>query len=475
MELFYNVIFFLVFVIHQLSAQQPEAATTNGKVAIQQPMAKSADLQQQPEPRGHSMFPASSPGQQSAGPQRSSNVPADMNQAFGAERSTFNHNMARLGGTNGGNIPFPGQEAAREPSREPSRSSQRQSQSQGRLPTGADRASSSPARSFNEGSNSRSPISMNMERPSMNEPGFNLDFRGGPSPFGPRQMDFALLPSQQSLLTAASLRNLEQALQARAALSVMGLGMGPRAFDFRPNGNTDFAASQTDPVATYNRPLYPSPRQDSGVYRGYDLMVPQFRRPDMAGPGPEPYAAQFPFASSESGLYAGPEPSPKAALAYPKPLKAIVVLTSQFGITGIFNFSQTAVDQPVEIIGRVNGLRPGDHGIHIHSFGDLSRGCETAGPHFNPEGNHHGSPDDVQYQAHAGDLGNIYVPDYGAADFSITTPLISLYPPAPTLVVGRTLVIHEKPDDLGRGGDQTSRETGNSGARLACGIIGVSH
>jgi len=177
------------------------------------------------------------------------------------------------------------------------------------------------------------------------------------------------------------------------------------------------------------------------------------------------YGAQFPFAID-----------PKlAAVGFAKPLKALVYLSSQFGVTGIFNFSQTAVDQPVEITGRVAGLRPGDHGIHIHTLGDLSRSCDSAGSHFNPEGVHHGSPDDAHNLPHAGDLGNIFAGDYGPADFAIATSLISLYPPSPTLILGRTLVIHEKPDDLGRGGDQQSRETGNSGSRIACGIIGVTH
>ena len=154
LEYFQNILFFLVFIFRHVAAQQPEAATTNAKVAVQQPVAKSADLQQQPDPRAQPMFPGTAPGQ-SGSPQRSSNNPQDMNLAFNAERSSFNHNMARLGGSNGGNNPFPGSE--------PSRAPQRQSQSPSRVPTGADRAPSS-SRVFSEGSHSRSPVSMNMEQ-----------------------------------------------------------------------------------------------------------------------------------------------------------------------------------------------------------------------------------------------------------------------------------------------------------------------
>ncbi|OQV24730.1 putative Superoxide dismutase (Cu-Zn) 1 [Hypsibius exemplaris] len=305
--------------------------------------------------------------------------------------------------------------------------------------------------------------------------GLNMD--GGPSN---RPFEFNNMMAGQALLGAANLRQLEHALQARAQF-MGGGGMG-RGFGF-PSGAgpaaLELAASQLDPIAAaFVRPFFPTPRQDSGLGPSpygpsaainYDASVPQYRRP---GGDPQPdsqYAAQFPFASAPY------DPKQLAPVGYAKPLKAVVVLSSQFGITGVFNLSQSGVDQPVEITGRVNGLRPGDHGIHIHSLGDVSKSCESAGSHFNPEGVSHGSPDDVHSPPHAGDLGNIYAGDYGPAVFILSTPLISLYPPAPTLVIGRTLVIHEKPDDLGRGGDQQSRETGNAGARIACGIIGVSH
>ena len=72
----------------------------------------------------------------------------------------------------------------------------------------------------------------------------------------------------------------------------------------------------------------------------------------------------------------------------------------------------------------------------------------------------------------AGDLGNIEANDNGVAKVDIKDSHISLS--GPLSVVGRSLVVHEDPDDLGQGGHELSKTTGNAGGRLACGVIGVA-
>ncbi|OZJ05668.1 hypothetical protein BZG36_01408 [Bifiguratus adelaidae] len=113
---------------------------------------------------------------------------------------------------------------------------------------------------------------------------------------------------------------------------------------------------------------------------------------------------------------------------------------------------------------------PGKHGFHVHEFGDNTNGCTSAGAHFNPEGKTHGAPEDAT--RHVGDLGNVEADASGNVKFNINDKLVKLI--GPQSVIGRTIVIHEDVDDLGRGGHELSATTGNAGARLACGVIGVT-
>ncbi|CRL03799.1 CLUMA_CG016540, isoform A [Clunio marinus] len=147
--------------------------------------------------------------------------------------------------------------------------------------------------------------------------------------------------------------------------------------------------------------------------------------------------------------------------------KAVCVLAGD--VKGTIYFNQSSESEPVKLTGEVTGLKPGLHGFHIHEFGDNTNGCMSAGPHFNPFAKEHGGPN--HSTRHAGDLGNVTADSSGVAKVDISDKQIAL---AGNLsILGRTLVVHADPDDLGDGGHELSKSTGNAGARLACGVIGI--
>ncbi len=134
---------------------------------------------------------------------------------------------------------------------------------------------------------------------------------------------------------------------------------------------------------------------------------------------------------------------------------------SNGNVKGLVYLEQNA-DNGTTIHGNITGLEEGEHGFHIHEFGDLSKGCESAGGHYNPDNVDHG---DLQ-NGHIGDLGNVVADSDGNAKFKIKAERVEL-----SDIVGRALVIHADEDDLGKGGDAESLKTGNAGDRLACGVI----
>lgn len=138
---------------------------------------------------------------------------------------------------------------------------------------------------------------------------------------------------------------------------------------------------------------------------------------------------------------------------------------------GLVMLTQISSNKPVQIHGNFSNLSPGKkHGFHIHQYGNLTKGCSTAGPHFNPFNKSHGGPDDSE--RHVGDLGNISADNNGNAQFILIDNIISLY--GMNSVIGRSLVVHKDEDDLGKGNYEDSKTTGHSGARVACGIIGLA-
>jgi superoxide dismutase, Cu-Zn family len=116
------------------------------------------------------------------------------------------------------------------------------------------------------------------------------------------------------------------------------------------------------------------------------------------------------------------------------------------------------------IRGTISELGLGAHAIHVHSVGRCEPPFTTAGPHFNPEGRHHGyrSPNGW----HLGDLPNIDTPASGRLTFEFLLPGVTLRGKNALLDTdGAALVIHASRDDY------VTDPAGDSGARAACGVI----
>jgi superoxide dismutase, Cu-Zn family len=112
----------------------------------------------------------------------------------------------------------------------------------------------------------------------------------------------------------------------------------------------------------------------------------------------------------------------------------------------------------------VRSLRPNaEFGFHVHEKGDCSSpDFMSAGGHFNPGGKPHARFDKAEH--HAGDLRNLQSNSEGVATYVFETPLLTVRP-GPNSVVGKAIVIHANPDDY------ASQPAGNSGPRIACGLI----
>ncbi len=111
----------------------------------------------------------------------------------------------------------------------------------------------------------------------------------------------------------------------------------------------------------------------------------------------------------------------------------------------------------------INGAEPGTHAIHIHESDDCSDiPGKSMGEHFNPRNVKHGLPTDAT--RHLGDLGNIVIRDDGTATMEVVTAGGSLRQDDPESLIGRAIVIHEKPD-VG------AQPSGDAGKPIACAPI----
>jgi Cu-Zn family superoxide dismutase len=151
---------------------------------------------------------------------------------------------------------------------------------------------------------------------------------------------------------------------------------------------------------------------------------------------------------------------------YAKITNAIAVIhpTKNNSVSGVVTFTQT--DKYVTVNAKLNGLNPGEHGFHIHEYGDCS--CDDdvcAGDHFNPTHTPHG--DNHSAKRHIGDLGNIIADEQGNCMIEYIDKQLSLN--GPYSIIGRAIIVHKNKDNF------VSQPTGNSGARIGCGVIGIKN
>ena len=144
--------------------------------------------------------------------------------------------------------------------------------------------------------------------------------------------------------------------------------------------------------------------------------------------------------------------------------QAVLAPTAGNQVRGVVTF--TADGDKVRVVADVTGLPPGSiHGFHVHELGDCSAGdASSAGGHYNPTGHQHSGP---PMPRHAGDLGNLQADSEGKAHLDLVVDNMAIGC-GPAMILGRGVIVHSGSDDL------KTQPTGNSGSRVACGVIGVA-
>ena len=153
------------------------------------------------------------------------------------------------------------------------------------------------------------------------------------------------------------------------------------------------------------------------------------------------------------------------ALAWAQQMGATAELKPTTGNTaaGTVTFAQKG--DKVTVTANMSGLSPGSHGFHIHEKGDCSSGDGmSAGGHFNPTGKPHGDPAAADH--HTGDMPQLVADASGKA--ALTADLSPTTIGGANDIVGKAVVVHKDADDF------KTQPTGNSGARVACGVIAKS-
>ncbi len=144
------------------------------------------------------------------------------------------------------------------------------------------------------------------------------------------------------------------------------------------------------------------------------------------------------------------------------PTKAVAEMSPTAGHQAKGTVTFTKEETGIRVVAHFEGVSEGEHGFHIHEFGDCSSGDgKSAGGHFNPESMPHAGP--MADQRHVGDLGNITADASGIARKEFIDSRLTFE--GVNSIIGKGVILHADPDDL------SSQPTGAAGARIACGII----
>lgn len=131
---------------------------------------------------------------------------------------------------------------------------------------------------------------------------------------------------------------------------------------------------------------------------------------------------------------------------------------------GVIRLTETAAGLLISV--RLKGLPPGPHGFHVHEVGKCDGDFASAGAIYNPLGAKHGFLNEDGPMA--GDLPNLFVPANGDIEVEMLSHFLTLSKQADETLLdadGAAFILREKPDDYRTDPD------GNTGARLACGVI----
>ena len=145
--------------------------------------------------------------------------------------------------------------------------------------------------------------------------------------------------------------------------------------------------------------------------------------------------------------------------------EAVAVIEGKNGhkVEGEVRFKQ--LENGVLVTVDIRGMSPGEHGVHIHQYGDMrSDDGKSLGPHYNPENHSHGLP--PQKKRHAGSFGNLKADELGYIRTQFIDDTISVasdwHP-----IIGRSIVFHAN-------NDKGTQPAGDAGYRMAAGVIGLS-